>query len=60
MTAHLNVFSNNQKSGNGIVSAAKAIIETHVAAERYYNYSGKIIKDFFQPNMSPLLSLSGM
>ena len=28
-----------------IVSATKAIIETHVAAKRYYNFSGRTIEN---------------
>ena len=44
MTYRSNDFYNTRSQENGFVSATKAIIETHVAGKRSYNYSKRIIK----------------
>ena len=44
MTALSNVLSKMRTQKKGIVSSNKEIIETHVAAKRYYNYSKRIIE----------------
>ena len=45
MTAHSNVFSNNEESGRGFFPATKAIIETYVVEKSDYNYSKRIIEN---------------
>ena len=44
MTAWSNVSPIIRNQENNIVSTTKAIMETHLAARRYYNYSEGTIK----------------
>ena len=45
MIARSIVFSNNYDSGNVIVSATKAVIETQVETKHYHNYYERIIEN---------------
>ena len=45
MIARSNISPILRIQENDIISANKAIIETHVAAKRYYNYSERTIKN---------------
>ena len=44
MTSHSKVYPIMGSQGNYIVSVTKAIIKTHVAARRYWDYSKRIIE----------------